>query len=669
MRKSAFAIVLFAGFVCGQTHPPPDLTDASLEQLMDIQVTSASKKGERLAKTAASVYVVSSEDIRRSGFHTLPEVLRLVPGVQVARTSAGAWAISIRGFNDEFANKLLVLIDGRQVYNELFSGVFWDAQNVPLDNIDRIEVIRGPVAALWGTNAVNGVINIITKGSEATQGGLVSMESGTAGELNARARFGGAIGSKATYRFGVGESRTSQFHAPGGLAPTNGWASQSVDFRLDWNPTPADSVFVTGQAYQSNVGHQFLTPDLRNPLAPPTDAQDRTSAGNLMLRWERSISERSSVEGKLSWEHNNFGDPLLPLSYDIVEFGIKAHVSLGARHDLITGVDTREALYDITSTPTFGVHPGHIAAFTGSAFVEDEFALVPDKLAIIAGVHAGHNEFTGLEIQPTARLLWTPNDKSSTWFAISRAVRTPAIYHRGFDAVIMPLQIQPGVFAFLHTFGDSNESSETVIAYEVGQRLQPSRRFSVDLSAFYNNYGNLESITMGYPTYVLPTASLPGYLSLPSVLDNGAHGRTWGGDLSLTWNVNSRWKLSGGYSELHLKTWPNAGLTAQALPLSNVNPRHQFQAHSALDLTRKWQIDAGMYYTSNVESMQLNQAVPIRGHTRGDLRVGWRPTERIDVSAGIQDAFNPLHLEFISSRFYQQLEVRRNIYGSVRWQF
>ena len=669
MWKSACTIALLAGIVSGQTRPPSDLTDASLEQLMDIQITSVSKKGERLGKTAASVYVITAEDIHRSGFHTLPEVLRLVPGVQVARTSAGVWAISIRGFNDEFANKLLVLIDGRQVYNELFSGVFWDGQNVPLDNIERVEVIRGPVAAMWGNNAVNGVINVITKSSESTPGSLLAVESGSAGEWNARARFGGSIGSKATYRVGFSESSTSQFHAFEGVSPTNGWDSHSVDFRLDWNPTASDSMSVSGQAYRSTVGHRFLTPDLLNPLAPPKDSEDRTSAGNILLRWERSTSERSGLEGELSWEHNNFGDPLLPLSYDIANLEVKEHISLGARHDLIAGVSAREALYNITSTPTFGVHPGHISALTGSAFFEDEFTLVPDKLAIIAGVHAGHNEFTGFEIQPTARLLWTPNAKSSTWFAVSRAVRTPAIYHRGFDAIFMPLQIQPGMYAYLHTFGDNNEDSETVLAYEAGERFQPSRRLSLDISVFYNNYSNLESLALGYPTYVFPTTSLPGYLSIPSTLDNGAHGKTWGGDLSLNWKVNSRWRLSGGYSELRLKTRPNAGLNVQALPLSNVNPNHQFQAHSSLDLTRKWQIDAGVYYTSNIQSNLLSQLIPIPGHTRGDLRIGWRPTEQLDFSAGIQDAFNALHLELVSSRFYQPLEVRRNIYGAIRWQF
>jgi iron complex outermembrane receptor protein len=636
---------------------------------MDIQVTSASKRAERLSKTAASVYVITAEDIRRSGLQSLPEVLRLAPGVQVARTSAGVWAISIRGFNDEFANKLLVLVDGRSVYNELFGGVFWDGQATPLDDIERIEIIRGPVAALWGTNAVNGVINIITKSAAETRGGMISIESGTAGERYVNARFGGSLGSNATYRIGVRDSGMDPLHAMEGLAPTEGWGSEGANFRVDWNPDPSDTVTVTGEAYRSAVGHRFLIADLTNPFAPPVNSQDTTVAGNASVHWEHSISERSTVDGQLSWEHTNFSDPQLPLSFNIVNLELKEHTSFGSRQDLILGVSAREASYDIESTPTFAVHPENFLAFTGAAFAEDEITLVADKLELIAGVHFSHNPFTGFEIQPTTRLLWTPNKKSSTWVAISRAVRTPAIYHRGLDVIVMPLEIEPGVFGYPHTIGAESQKSETVVAYEVGERLQPSRRLSIDLSAFYNNYGSLESITSSQPVYVPAQGGLPGYLELLSVLGDDAHGRTFGGDLSVAWTVNSRWKLSGGYSGLHLRAGPDTGVNAKVLLLSNGDPSHQFQIHSALDVTRKWQVDGGLYYTSSSVSTVRGGMLEIPSHTRGDLRIGWRPTERVEISAGVQDAFSPLHLELVSSRFYQPLEVRRNIYGAVRWQF
>jgi len=656
----------------GQVGRSPDLTDASLEQLMNIQVTSVSKKGQRLSKTAASVFVITAEDIRRSGLHSLPELLRLAPGVQVARSNAGSWAISIRGFNDEFANKLLVLVDGRSIYSELFSGVSWDANEMAIGNIERIEVIRGPVAAMWGTNAVNGVINIITKTADATQGAALTMEGGSAGEFGGTARYGGKIGSKASYRVTVRGSSTDQLSATEGAPPSQGWTNRGLDFRVDWAPTSRDKVMLTGEALESSVGQNFVIPNLNNPLALPVDSHNTTSGGNLLARWEHSISETSSVEGQISWEHERLSDPQLPLSFNIMNVEVKHHFAAGLRNDVIWGVDGRVAAYDTTPTASYAFRPEDADQTSYAIFAEDQIAVLPDTLEFIAGVHAGHNTFTGFEVQPTARLLWTPNARMATWASVSRAVRTPSLYQRDLDAIPLAIPIQPGVFAFVHSVGNKASRSEAIIAYEAGQRVELTPRLALDVSAYYNVYQHLQSAEIGIPSLVPPTATSPSYLQIPTTTGNQRFGESYGGELSATWTATRRWRLTGGYDTIFIHTRPyGAGQSIDTFRVEQTTPRNQFVVRSNFDLTRKIQIDTSLFFNGALLVGQsiVPEPLAIPKLFRGDVRLGWRPTERLEVSAGVQDAFDAQHLEFLSSRFPQPLEVRRNVYGAVRWQF
>ena len=670
MKRLLMFSVLVAGLASGQQSS--DLSNASLEQLMNIQVTSVSKKGESLSKTAASVFVITAEDIRRSGLHSLPEVLRLAPGVQVARSSAGSWAVSIRGFNDEFSNKLLVLVDGRSIYSELFSGVFWDAHDMALDEIERIEVIRGPVAAMWGTNAVNGVIDIITKTTDATKGGAVTMEGGSAGEVRASARYGGEIGSDASYRVSVRASDTQQFNAVTPVAPSQGWTNSGADFRLDWKPTSVDTLMFTAEASNSSVGHQFGLVNLNNPLASPVDSKDTITGGDLLARWEHTISEQSSLEGQISWEDERISDPQAPISFHILDVEVKHHITLGSRNDVIWGVDGRFAAYQTQATPNFAFRPANTDKLNYSVFAEEHFAIVQDKLAVIAGVNMGHNSFTGFEIQPTARLLWTPHPRVATWVAVSRAVRTPSLYERDLDAINASIEVRPGLFGFVQLTGNPAFRSEAVIAYEAGQRVEITKRLSLDASAYYNVYQRLGSQNIGNPTFIPPTATSPGYLEIPDIFGNDRHGETYGGELSATWTANQRWMLVGGYDTVFIHTRPYGNdRNADSLRTEQATPRDQFLVRSNLDLTRRLQLDTAVYFNGALLGGRPLQgatlAIPM--HFRGDVRLGWRLTDRVEISAGVQDAFGAQHLEFISSRFSQALLVPRNIYGAVRWQF
>lgn len=643
--------------------PPHSLADESLEELMNIKVVSVGKKAESLKTTAASVFVITAEDIRRSGMHSLPELLRMAPGVQVARTVSGHWAISIRGFNGDFANKLLVLVDGRIVYNEQWAGVFWDMEEMPLENIDRIEVVRGPGAAMWGPNAVNGVINILTKSAEYTQGGLVTGELGTQ-DANTSARYGGAISPDAFYRvtgrFGDASAMPAQWPASaGGFSPTHGWTSSSGDFRVDWRPTGQDTLLFEGQGYHSSVGNPaaFITP--QNPYPPFQDSLDSSTAGNLFGQWQHTFANGSSLEARASWDHIDYGLSKLPSSLNAAAAELQYHFTLGSRNDLVAGASFRQENFTIGSSPGNSLNPPQQSLGSYSAFLEDQVTLVRDKFYFIAGVNIGHYTFTGPATQPTGRLLWTPNQKLTTWAAVSRAVRTPSLIERGMDFNVFSFPAGPGLNGMGILVGNPSAGAESVLAYEAGQRVELNKRVSLDLSVFLNRYQHVLFFEAA-PPYFVP-GQVP-YLATPITFDNVYQGTSHGLELSATWNPASQWRLIGGYSLLHVNVQPYPGWQPPSKPINN-SPVSQWQLRSNLDLTRRLQLDAALYYTSAIAEDLVPQ------HLRGDLRLGWRAGEKLDVSIGIQNAFQSYHLELPSLYEGQQLLVGRDVYGAFTWKF
>jgi iron complex outermembrane receptor protein len=348
------------------------------------------------------------------------------------------------------------------------------------------------------------------------------------------------------------------------------------------------------------------------------------------------------------------------------------HVALGGRQEIIWGLDYREAFYrpgevaPLSATPVLNsavpLSPANEALY--DVFAEDQITLIPDKLQLIAGAHVSHNEFTGFDVQPTGRLLWTPNDKATTWLAISRAVRTPTLVEQYYDAIVAEEAIAPPLFAVVHLLGDPNFVSEIMVAYEAGQRVQIGRRISLDGSLFYNVYQHLSSVTAEAPVLMPGVGALPPYLEIPTLFGNYRYGESYGGEVSATWSVNSRWSLTAGANAILIHTRPYPGnVNTDSFLAEDSTPKHQFQVHSYFNLTRTIQIDTGIYYYS---------AMPVLGvpqYLRGDLRLGWRPTEKLEFSVGVQDAFEANHVEFLSSQFPQLEEVPRNFYGKVTWRF
>jgi iron complex outermembrane recepter protein len=394
-----------------------DLTDASLEDLMNMEVTSVSKKEQKLSKTGAAVFVITQDDIRRSGSTNIPDLLRMVPGADVAQIDANKWAISLRGFNDRYADKVLVLIDGRSVYTPSFSGVYWDQQNVPLENIERIEVIRGPGGTVWGANAMNGVINIITKTVKASQGGLVSATTGTQEVGRGLMQYGGRIGQRGAYRVFGEAFKIGTSEAPGGGEAADGWHMVHGGFRTDWDFSPRDIVMVQGDIYKTGES-QTITSLFANALPSPFtfNEQFNTNGADVLGRWNRTLASGASLSLQMYYDRTDRREQGGGDTLNTVDFDFQHHLTFGSRHDVVWGAGYRVVKDSIT--------PGYATTFLPldqttslfSTFLQDEIRLTK-SVWLTVGSKFEHNAYTRFEYEPSARLVWSPNDRQAFWLS------------------------------------------------------------------------------------------------------------------------------------------------------------------------------------------------------------------------------------------------------------
>jgi iron complex outermembrane recepter protein len=629
-----FGLVIFSGYAFAQTEPalppPSALKKLSVEELMDIEVTSVSKRPERLSETASAIQVITQEDIRRSGATRLPEALRLASNLEVAQRDSRQWAISARGFNNTLANKMLVLIDGRTVYTPLFAGVFWDVQDTLLEDIDRIEVISGPGATQWGANAVNGVINVITKHSKGSQGALLEGGGGTELRGFGGMRYGGALAPNLHYRvYGKYFDRDSTV-LPNGQDATDDWHMGQGGFRMDWNASEANLITVQGDYYEGRI-------------AQPGADDIAVSGGNVIGRWSHRISEASELKLQVYFDqtHRNipgtFAEDLN--TYDV---DFQHHFPLGERHDIVWGLGYRLIDDDIGNTPALAFLPSQVSRQWFSAFGQDEIALVKDRLHLTLGTKIEHNDYTGFEFQPSGRLAWRLSEQQTIWSAISRAVRTPSRIDREFFV--------PGSPPFLLA-GGPDFDSETLLAYELGYRVQPLPRLALTLAAYYNDYDNIRSLEQANPP-----------LPFPVVIANELEGESYGAELTADYRVTDWWRLRAGYTELRIDIRPKPGSTdTTAGSGESHDPERYFSLRSSLDLPGHWELDAAFRYVSRIE----NQQVPSYGEL--DVRLGWRPRPELEFSIVGQNLLHDHHAEF--GNVAMRREIERGVYGTVLWRF
>jgi iron complex outermembrane receptor protein len=667
-RLTAMLFLLGCGMTWGQApspqkappSPPGDLTQVSIENLMNMEVTSVSRKEQKLSQVAAAIFVISPEDIRRSGATNIPELLRMAPGLDVAQINANTWAISARGFNLQFASKLLVLIDGRAVYTPLFGGVNWDTQGVPLEDIERIEVIRGPGGAVWGANAVNGVINIITKKAGETPGILATGGGGTQALEFGTLRYGGKIARSTSYR--IFTTYQNNNHSPGlnGQDGEDGWHLLHGGFRADTRLSQKDSLTTQGDVYTGSEGAVITHAVFSPPDNVDVERLVTLSGGNILGRWNHVFSSRRDATLQFYFDEYRRGGPSDIDVRDTIDFDFQNHVVLGTRQDLIWGVGYRHTVDDTEGTVDEALVPADSSKQLFNLFVQDQITLKPNRLNLYVGTKLEDSYFTGFDLLPSIHLSWTPNAHRTFWAGISRASRTPTRRDVGLVADLAAL---PGP-AEVVLLGNPHIQSEHVIAYELGYRAQPTERFSIDVAAFVSAYHNLES-TEPQPPFIEP-GSVPPLLVFPKLLGNKMHGTTDGVEAFIKWKVVNHWTISPGYSFLQmlLHTDANSLDTTSVVQVEGANPRHQAQLRSHLELWRGFAWDANAYFVGRLPA----QSVP--SYTRLDSQLTWRLRESVSLSVVGQNLIEDHHVEFNDPfQRVNSAQVKRSAYAKFTWQF
>jgi iron complex outermembrane receptor protein len=643
----------------------PDLTKLNLEDLMNIEVTSVAKKEQKLSRTASAVFVIAQEDIRRSGATNIPDLLRMVPGLDVAQISANKWAISVRGFNGQNSNKLLVLIDGRSVYSPMFSGVFWDAQDVPLDSIDRIEVIRGPGAAVWGANAVNGVINIITKKASNTQGGLLTTGAGTYDRGLGTARYGGKLSNSASYRVSADGFAVNHFPSAAGGNGNDDWEVAHGGFRVDANASARDSITLQGDAETGNAGETADSVVSTSPLVYGTfPHDDRFSGWNLLSRWNHVASPRSETSLQVYFDRSTRGDGTYGIGLNTFDLDFQHHVGWGERQDFVWGLGYRVTSDNTIATPRFSFNPADRTTQLFSSFVQDEISILPDRLYLSLGTKLEHNDYTGFGLEPSARISWAPSSRNMFWTAVSKADRTPARTDEDlrFNSAVLPGP--DGLPLLVSIYGNPKFKNEILRAVEVGYRTQITPRIALSSTVFFNDYSDLASVESVTP--FLASSSSPPYLVIPNSFFNLAHGETHGLELFANWKVSNRWSLNPGYSFLtmHIHRDPSSDDLTTAISTQGSSPNHQAQLRSHVDLPNHWGWNASAYFVGRLPA----QAVP--SYTRLDSNFTWQPAERFSIALAGENLLKDHHMEYMGPDLTVMPSlVKRSVYAKFIWQF
>jgi iron complex outermembrane receptor protein len=582
--------LLACGAVCAQqTEPPrvqgPDLSSMNIEDLMNVKVTSASKKVESLSAAPAAIFVITGDEIRRGGFSSVPDALRLAPGLHIAQQSAHVWIVAARGFSSIFNGRMLVLIDGRLVYTPLFGGVWWDVQDPPLEDIERIEVIRGPGGTLWGANAVNGVINIIMKESARTQGAFVSTSAGVDEGYATRLRYGGKVGNNLTYRiYGTSNDWLPSVNASG-AENYDGWSISEGGARFDWNASQKDNVTFDGQGYS---GRTRDTLSIFSPIAPPANLNFSSimKGGHVLGQWKHKFNGQSTTDvlGYCDWTFRSEEGFLEPRSICDVEF--QHSYSFTGRQSLTWGgaVMTTNATDQNTFTTRFV--PVSQRDTTSSVFLQYDVDLVPDKLRVIAGSKFERNSYTGFEYQPQIRAVWTPKKSHTIWAAVSRVVRTPSTAERSMRVTLAEVSTAPPTFLVLT--GEPDVKAEIAHAFESGYRYEWKQKFSFDAAIYYNDFGRLIGNAPPGAAIINPS---PFYIDLPLLEGNIGSAQTHGLELFLKYTPISRWTVSAGITELRGTSPPGQNVTA-----ATNDPRQQVNLQSRFDLTQHMNFDAAYYY-------------------------------------------------------------------------
>jgi len=648
------------------------------EELLSLEVTSVSKKKQQAKDVAAAVFIITQEDIRRTGVTSIPEALRMAPGIQVSRMDSNKWAITSRGFSSQYANKLLVMIDGRTVYTPSYSGVYWETQDTLIEDIERIEVIRGPGATIWGSNAVNGIINVITKQASDTLGGLVVVGAGNEEKAFSSLRYGTALNKTTDARIYFKYNKRDSSYAVKSYSPNlndagDDWKSLYAGFRIDSQVSKIDNWTIQGDIYKVDANQILnITKDPNNPenafLAPfflaENDPDKANSSGwNILSKWEHKFSEHSGTSLQIYYDHNKRSEAFVNQQHDTLDIDFQHQFQMLQNHSVIWGLGYRHIKDDFGNSFTTSLNPNKKSSNLYSGFVQDEIKLSPDTLHLTLGVKIEHNENTDYEVQPSVRLVWFADDRNTFWTALSRAARTPSRMENSGQITVAVVPIPPTFDPLvLSLFGNENFKSESLLSYELGYRSQPKENLSFDLALFYNDYDDVQSFELISPMSPLPNTYFANNLT--------AH--SYGLELTIDWRLKEWWRLQSNYSFIKVSasldnnsTEPNKTDT-----LSNgSSPKHQISLRSMMDLDHQVSLDLWFYHVTELKNTSLSVVDSVPAYSSFNARIAWQPQKNLELSLVVQNLTDSHHPEFVVESYLTQTEVERSIYAQMRWSF
>lgn len=627
-----------------------DYAELSLEELMSIEVTSVSGLAQEWFRSPAAVYVLTHGDIRRSGHKSIPELLRLVPGVSVARLDDSRWAVSTRGFGSLFSNKLLVLIDGRVVYDPMFSGTLWDVQDVVTEDLDRIEVIRGPGATLWGANAVNGVINVTTKSAKDTQGFYLNLGAGDEEQGFGTVRYGGKINDATYFRVWMKYANHDNFTTPSGGDSPDDWDMTQGGLRTDIEGPEKIDLTLQAGLYDSNQVGESFSRATRGHLTYATVVGDgRISGENFLARLKHDdpAGHGWSVQAYYDQTSRVAGNNVV-VRRDTFDLDGRHYFKLGHWNDVIWGLGYRFTRDRTDPTTVLLFLPISRGIDTMMGFVQDTVTIVPDRLSVMVGSKFEYNDYTGFEYQPSGRLSWTPNTNNTVWAAVSRPVRTPSRVEDDlqFVSAFVDTGLAAGgppsrVFVPIMTLGNDAIESEEVTAYEMGYRVRVTEDLSLDLATYYNEYENLVVLVSQGPT--------------TNQFQNAGAGESYGGELALSCNVTPNWHFTASYS--YLDIYLRGGLPGSS---DFHSPRHMAGVASYWDITPDLELNSALYYVDSLSGLGIDSYI------RLDLGMTWRPIANLELSAWGQNLLDPSHPESRHDVFVATpTEIERSLFFEV----
>jgi iron complex outermembrane recepter protein len=664
LLKIIISIVLLCLSESKLAYAEDKLLSLSLEELMEVKVTSVSKREHKATDSAAAIYVITSSDIERSSATNIPELLRMVPGIHVAQVNANNWAITSRGNNGIFANKLLVLVDGRSVYTPIFAGVFWPQLDLVLEDIERIEVIRGPGATLWGANAVNGVINIITKKAKATQGNLISAAGGSEIHGLASVRHGSTIGENTDYRVYGKFKNIASSETTLGEDSFDHWKHGQVGFRADSQLGDNDTLTIQGDSFAGKARSYLTTPSLLAPYKNNVMESGELYGQNILAKWSHQISKGSDLSLQTYFDRADRDDIILKNEINTFDTELQHRFSPFENDSMTWGLGYRSYHFDLDQTmPLLSFTPHDGTVDQASGFLQNEYSLFDGELKLIAGSKFENNDFTGFEAQPSARAIWTVNQENTIWTSFSRALRTPTLVqeYSSFQASVFPDQAS-NLPTLVSTRGNHDNQSERLYAYELGYRRFITSKAHLDIATFYNHYEEIEDFRAGNPSLV--SGEIP-YILVPVHYSNGSQLESTGIESVLDYELAKGYRFQFSHTYLYLNHQASrdsiaiAGTNAETESASNLA-----NIRSMIDLPYDLELDSMLRYVDSVPGLNIDSYFEL------DMRLGWNFSKELELSLIGQNLLQSNHAEYVSNAVaIKPSELQRAVYGKIVWRF